>query len=72
MTSFPKMLPEVHSQLAAGILKDTHIFEILTLEELFHERESETGLLTHIQKFLIELGRGFASVGKQSLLTFAR
>jgi hypothetical protein len=35
------------------------------LEEPFHERELETGLLAHIQTFLIELGRGFAFVGRQ-------
>nr|WP_295389786.1 PDDEXK nuclease domain-containing protein [uncultured Thiodictyon sp.] len=35
------------------------------MEEPFHERELETGLLAHIQKFLIELGRGFAFVGRQ-------
>lgn len=35
------------------------------MEEPFHERELEIGLLTHIQKFLIELGRGFAFVGRQ-------
>jgi predicted nuclease of restriction endonuclease-like (RecB) superfamily len=35
------------------------------LEEPFHERELETGLLHHIEKFLLELGRGFAFVGRQ-------
>jgi hypothetical protein len=51
-----------------GILKDPYIFDFLTLEEPFHERELETGLLTHMQKFLIELGRGFAFVGRQHRL----
>lgn len=47
------------------MLKDPYLFDFLTLEEPFHERELETGLLLHIQKFLLELGRGFAFVGRQ-------
>ena len=47
------------------MLKDPFIFDFLTLEEPFHERELETGLLHHIEKFLLELGRGFAFVGRQ-------
>jgi len=46
-------------------VKDPYLFDFLTLEEPFHERELETGLLTHLQKFLVELGRGFAFVGRQ-------
>ncbi len=51
--------------LAALGLKDPYLFDFLTLEEPFHERELETGLLGHIQKFLLELGQGFAFVGRQ-------
>ncbi|MEZ6093121.1 MAG: DUF1016 domain-containing protein [Pirellulaceae bacterium] len=51
--------------MATGLLKDPYLFDFLTLEEPFHERELETGLLTHIEKFLLELGRGFAFVGRQ-------
>jgi hypothetical protein len=58
-------LPEGHSELARQLLKDPYIFDFLTLEEPFHERELETGLLEHAQKFLLELGRGFAFVGRQ-------
>jgi len=65
VTNFSSTLPEVHAELAAGLLKDPFIFDFPTLEEPFHERELETGLLTHIQKFLLELGRGFAFVGRQ-------
>jgi predicted nuclease of restriction endonuclease-like (RecB) superfamily len=68
VTNFPSTLSDVDSQLAVGILKDPYIFDFLTLEEPFHERELETGLLTHMQKFLIELGRGFAFVGRQHRL----
>ncbi|MDI1312629.1 PDDEXK nuclease domain-containing protein [Prosthecobacter sp.] len=65
VTNFATTLPEVHASLAQGLLKDPYLFDFLTLEEPFHERELETGLLGHIQKFLIELGRGFAFVGRQ-------
>jgi predicted nuclease of restriction endonuclease-like (RecB) superfamily len=65
VTNFATTLPEIHASLAQGLLKDPYLFDFLTLEEPFHERELETGLLSHIQKFLIELGRGFAFVGRQ-------
>ena len=65
ITNFGDKLPAMHAQLATGMLKDPFIFDFLTLEEPFHERELETGLLHHIEKFLLELGRGFAFVGRQ-------
>ena len=65
VTNFATTLPAPHAALAAGLLKDPYIFDFLTPEEPFHERELETGLLTHVQKFLLELGRGFAFVGRQ-------
>jgi predicted nuclease of restriction endonuclease-like (RecB) superfamily len=65
VTNFATTLPEVHAGIARGLLKDFYLFDFLTLEEPFHERELETGLLLHIQKFLLELGRGFAFVGRQ-------
>lgn len=45
-------------------MKDPYIFDFLTLEEPFHERELETGLVRHLEKFLLELGQGFAFVGR--------
>lgn len=65
ITNFAKTLPHAHAVIAQGLLKDPYLFDFLTLDEPFHERELETGLLRHIQKFLIELGRGFAFVGRQ-------
>jgi hypothetical protein len=46
-------------------LKDPYLFDFLTLSEPFHERELETGLIRHLEKFLLELGQGFAFVGRQ-------
>ncbi len=65
VTNFATTLPELHASLANGLLKDPYLFDFLTLDEPFHERELETGLLAHLQKFLLELGRGFAFVGRQ-------
>ena len=65
VTNFPSTLPPLQSDLASQLLKDPYIFDFLTLEKPFHERELETGLLRHLQDFLVELGTGFAFVGRQ-------
>jgi predicted nuclease of restriction endonuclease-like (RecB) superfamily len=63
--NFHATLPPPQSELAAQILKDPYIFDFLTLAEPFRERELELALLDQVQKFLIELGQGFAFVGRQ-------
>jgi predicted nuclease of restriction endonuclease-like (RecB) superfamily len=65
VTNFQRTLPPPQSDLASQILKDPYVFDFLTLEEPFRERELETGLLQHLQSFLVELGTGFAFVGRQ-------
>jgi len=65
ITNFQRTLPPPQSDLAAQLLKDPYLFDFLTLERPFHERELETGLLRHLQDFLVELGTGFAYVGRQ-------
>jgi len=65
VTNFKHTLPPPQSDLAAQILKDPYLFDFLTLEKPFHERELETGLLRHLQEFLVALGTGFAFVGRQ-------
>ena len=65
VTNFHRTLPPPQSDLAAQLLKDPYVFDFLTLEQPFHERELETGLLRHLQDFLVELGSGFAFVGRQ-------
>jgi len=65
VTNFAAQLPAPQSELALETLKDPFIFDFLTLEEPFHERELETGLIQHLEKFLLELGTGFAFVGRQ-------
>jgi predicted nuclease of restriction endonuclease-like (RecB) superfamily len=65
VTNFGQRLLSTQSDLARQLLKDPYIFDFLTLEEPFHERELETGLVRHLEKFLLELGQGFAFVGRQ-------
>jgi len=65
VTNFPRRLPPAQSALAGDLLKDPYVFDFLTLTEPFQERELETGLVGHLEKFLLELGQGFAFVGRQ-------
>jgi len=64
-TNFDRTLPPIHSDMAQQTLKDPYIFDFLTIDNKFRERELESELLKHIQEFLIELGVGFAFVGRQ-------
>ncbi|MEN9361899.1 MAG: hypothetical protein RL095_3434 [Verrucomicrobiota bacterium] len=65
VSNFELRLPAPESDLVQQTLKDPYIFDFLTLESHFHERELETGLVAHLEKFLLELGQGFAFVGRQ-------
>ncbi len=64
-TNFDLHLPPLQSDMVQQALKDPYIFDFLTIEEPFHERELETGLIRHLERFLLELGQGFAFVGRQ-------
>lgn len=65
ITNFQAKLPKPYSDLAHQSLKDPYLFDFLTLHEEHAEQEMEQGLIDHIQKFLLELGQGFAFVGRQ-------
>ncbi|GMV42204.1 MAG: hypothetical protein AMXMBFR64_39200 [Myxococcales bacterium] len=65
VTNFARSLPSPHSDLAQQALKDPYVFDFLSLEAGFRERELEAGLLAHLERFLLELGVGFAFVGRQ-------
>lgn len=65
ITNFAKTLPTPQSDLAQQIIKDPCNFDFLTMSEDFKERELEQGLILYVTKFLIELGAGFAYLGKQ-------
>ena len=72
INNFDDCLPTPHSELAKGILKDPYIFDFLTLDKPFRERELEAGLVGHLERFLLELGAGFAFVGRQVHLDVAK
>lgn len=65
ITNFGATLPAPQSDLALQTLKDPYVFDFLTLHDDAIERDLEQGLVDHVQKFLIELGAGFAFVGRQ-------
>lgn len=65
ITNFKERLPALQSKLAQEVLKDPYNFDFLTLDSDYRERELEQGLTDHIQKFLLELGKGFAFIGSQ-------
>ena len=67
--NFSKTLPDYDSELVKQTLKDPYFFDFLNLSELFKEKELESALVDNISKFLIELGSGFAFVGKQVEIT---
>ncbi len=69
VSNFAAVLPAPQSDLVQQTLKDPYIFDFLTLTEPFLERELETELIRHLEKFLLELGQGFAFVGRQYRLT---
>jgi predicted nuclease of restriction endonuclease-like (RecB) superfamily len=71
VTNFDKRLGQPHAGLAAQILKDPYHFDFLGLGDEAHERDIENALMRHITRFLLELGFGFAFVGRQFRLEIA-
>jgi predicted nuclease of restriction endonuclease-like (RecB) superfamily len=65
LSNFDQTLPKPQSDLARQILKDPYNFDFLTLGPDAIERDFEGGLLDHLRSFLLELGVGFAFVGRQ-------
>jgi predicted nuclease of restriction endonuclease-like (RecB) superfamily len=65
VNNFTNTLPAPQSDLAQQTLKDPYVFDFLTLSKKHNERELEQSLIEHITQFLLELGAGFAYMGKQ-------
>jgi predicted nuclease of restriction endonuclease-like (RecB) superfamily len=63
--NFPATRPPPDSDMAVQIFKDPYLFDFLGTDAPRREAELEKGLMEHIQKFLLELGQGFAFVGQQ-------
>ncbi len=68
VTNFARTLPPGQSDLAQSIIKDPYLFDFLGLTESINERALEAGLIAHVEKFLLELGIGFALIGRQQHL----
>jgi predicted nuclease of restriction endonuclease-like (RecB) superfamily len=68
VTNFDERLPQPQSDLARESLKDPYRFDFLGLGEQAQERDIEHALVKHVTEFLLELGAGFAFVGRQVLL----
>lgn len=71
VTNFERRLAPPHAGLATQILKDPYHFDFLGLGDEAHERDIENALIRHITRFLLELGAGFAFVGRQFRLEVA-
>jgi len=65
ITNFPATLPPADSDMATQVFKDPYLFDFLGTADPRREREVEQALVDHIQHFLLELGAGFAFVGRQ-------
>ena len=72
ITNFEKVLPDIGSDLAREITKDPYNFDFLTLRSNYDEKELKDALMDNIQKFLLELGKGFAFVGREYRLEIGR
>ncbi len=65
ISNFQGVLPASEGELAQQITRDPYNFDFLTLREDYDEKELKDALMDNIQKFLLELGKGFAFVGRE-------
>ena len=63
--NFDTTLPATEALEVKSLLKDPYIFDMLTFTDQYNERDIEIGLIKHIEKFLVEMGAGFAFMGRQ-------
>ena len=65
LTNFAQTLPAIQSDLAQAITKDPYNFDFLTIQETYNEKELKDALLNDVSDFLLELGTGFAYMGRE-------
>ena len=65
ISNFTKTLPPAESDMAVQVFKDPYLFDFLGTADPRREREVEQALIDHLQRFMLELGTGFAFVGRQ-------
>jgi predicted nuclease of restriction endonuclease-like (RecB) superfamily len=71
VTNFSRTLPAPQSDLAQQTLKDPYTFDFMAMTAPYNERDVERQLTQHITQFLLELGKGFAFIGRQYHLEIA-
>ena len=65
LNNFKSSLPSINSDLANNTLKDPYIFDFITLDSNYREKELENKMIEKIKNVLLELGRGFSFIGNQ-------
>ncbi len=65
ISNFSRALPDAQSDLALEMTKDPYNFDFLTIRADYDEKELKDALMNNVQKLLLELGRGFAFVGRE-------
>lgn len=65
LDNFEKSLTSVNAETAKQIMRDPYEFDFLAIREKYDEKELKDALTKHIESFLLELGNGFAYVGKE-------
>lgn len=71
VTNFSRTLPQPQSDLAQQTLKDPYTFDFMAMTGPYNELDVERQLMQHITQFLLELGKGFAFIGRQYHLEVA-
>ena len=65
VTNFEMTLPDAHGDLAQQLLKDPYCFDFVQLTERFNEKELKDKLVKNVEHFLLEMGNGFAYMGRE-------
>ena len=65
VTNFAQTLPKPQSDLAQAITRDPYNFDFLTIREKYNEKELKDALMDKVENFLMELGTGFAFMGRE-------
>ncbi len=65
LTNFSKTLPAQQAEIAQQLIKDPCVLDFMTLDATAKERDLEDALEQHVQKFMLELGKGFAFIARQ-------
>lgn len=65
VSNFAAVLPKTDSDLAQEVTKDPYCFDFIAITPKYREKELKDAMMSHIEKFLLELGQGFMLVGRE-------